>query len=196
MKERLGASMERKEDRRYIIGKNVNFTPIGLGSVGEAMKFQARIINGMEKKEFFTPLEPKEFIGPIKGRGGVYFLRHKHEDKDELIGLAVGACDIPGTLAEYNLPDDLPDDKVMLIDSVMVAKGYRGHGLQLQILAKLEEEAKKLGLNGLVATVHPENQYSLVNFEKAGYRVLHEANLHGGRRFVVMKEISSEQSLA
>ena len=174
-------------ERKYIIGENVDFTPIGLDSVDEAMKFQADIIDGMENKEFFTPLEEQEFIGPINGRGDVYFLRHK----GELIGLAVGACDIPETLAEYNLPDNLPDNNVMLIDSVMVAEGYRGHGLQLQILAKLEEEAKKLGLNGLVATVHPENQFSLVNFEKAGYRVLHEANLHGGRRFVVVKEISS-----
>lgn len=74
----------------------------------------------------------------------------------------------------------------------MVAEGYRGHGLQLQILAKLEEETKKLGLNGLVATVHPDNEYSRVSFEKAGYRVLHEANLHGGRRSVMMKKISSE----
>ena len=192
MKERLGASMERKEDRRYIIGDNVDFTPIGLGSVYKAMEFQKGIIAGMKNKKFFTPLKPKEFIDPIKGRGGVYFLHHN----DELIGLAVGACDIPEILAEYNLPDNLPDDKVMLIDSVMVAEGYRGHGLQLQILAKLEERAKQLELNGLVATVHPENQYSLRNFKKAGYRVSHEANLHGGRRYVVVKEISSEQSLA
>lgn len=190
MKEKLGASMERKEGKKceYIIEDNVDFTPIDLDSVDEAMEFQAYIIAGMKNQEFFTPLTDKEFIDPINGRGDVYFLRHK----GELIGLAVGACDIPGTLAEYNLPDNMPDDKVMLIDSVMVAEGYRGHGLQLQILAKLEERAKQLGLNGLVATVHPENQFSLVNFEKAGYRVSHEANLHGGRRYVVVKEISSE----
>ena len=45
--------MERKQDRRYIIGYNVDFTPIGLGSVGEAMEFQAGIIAGMKKPEFF-----------------------------------------------------------------------------------------------------------------------------------------------
>ena len=157
------------------------------------MEFQAGIIAGMKKPEFFTPLTDQEFIDPINGRGDVYFLRHndKLRHNDELIGLAVGACDIPGILEEYNLPDNMPNDKVMLIDSIMVTEDYRGHGLQLQILAELEERAKELGLNGLVATVHPDNKYSLDNFLKAGYHVLHEANLHGGRRFVVMKEISS-----
>lgn len=53
--------MGRKEGK-YIIGENVDFTPIDLDSVDEARKFQARIIKGMEKKSSLLRLKNKSLL--------------------------------------------------------------------------------------------------------------------------------------
>lgn len=167
--------------KRLVIGEKVSLVPIGLAQLDGALDFQADIIDGMDTKEFFTPLTREEFITPILGRDNVYFLRYN----DELIGLAVATCDVPEVLREYNIPYE----DVMLVDSIMVKKEFRGNGLQRQILELLEKKAKELGLKGMTATIHPENIYSLRNFLGMDYKVLHLAFLHGGERLVVFKEL-------
>lgn len=62
---------------------------------------------------------------------------------------------------EYLLDDTL---NVCILDSIMVEEKYRGSKLQLQIMTYLEEYAKKLKLKQIVATVHPDNSYSINNF--------------------------------
>ncbi|MDO4747245.1 MAG: GNAT family N-acetyltransferase [Candidatus Saccharibacteria bacterium] len=167
---------------KHVIGEDISFAPIGVERIGEAMKFQADIIKRMNNKDFFTPLTKQEFVKPIKGRDNVYFLTYKNE----LIGLAVATCDIPEILLDYKITDK----NVMLIDSIMIKKEFRGFGLQKQVLELLEKRVRELGLDGLVATVHPENIYSLRNFLEMGYLVLHSALLHGGERLVLCKKIA------
>jgi len=168
-------------EEKYIIGDNISFTPIDIKCIDEAMEFQAKIIEKMDNKDFFTPLTKQEFATPIKGRDNVYFLKYKNE----LVGLAVATCDIPEVLSGYRVPTK----NVMLVDSIMIKEEFRGFGLQKQVLGLLEKRAHELGLNGLVATVHPENIYSLRNFLKMDYSILHSAFLHGGERLVLIKKI-------
>ena len=168
-------------DDDYIITKNIDFVPIGIDEIDEAMKFQSEIIGEMDNKEWFTPLNRQEFTTPIEGRDNVYFLKYN----DELIGLVVATCDVPETLKEY----DLEDDNMMLVDSIMIKKEFRGHHLQKQILELLEKRTRELGLDGLVATVHPDNIYSKNNFVDCGYSVDHVAFLHGGNMLVFIKDI-------
>ncbi len=166
---------------KHVIGDDITFTPIDIGRIGEAMDFQAMIIEKMENKDFFTPLTKQEFVTPIKGRDNVYFLKYKNE----LIGLVVSTCDIPEVLSEYRIPSN----NVMLIDSIMIKEDFRGFGLQKQALSLLEKRARELDLEGLVATVHPKNIYSLRNFLEMNYSILHSAFLHGGERLVLVKRI-------
>ena len=77
----------------------------------------------------------------------------------------------------------------MLIDSIMVKDKYRGYGLQQQMLKYAYDRASKLGMDGLVATIHPDNKYSINNFIKDNYRLLHVLNIHGGKRNVMIKNI-------
>ncbi|MBR3209824.1 MAG: GNAT family N-acetyltransferase [Bacilli bacterium] len=77
----------------------------------------------------------------------------------------------------------------MLIDSIMVKDEYRGQGLQRKMLQFAQKQAEKLKMNGLVATVHPDNIYSLNNFVHEDYKVINRLNIHGGQREILLKEI-------
>ena len=176
IKKRYQHKLPGKTNRELIV------SAIGIEQIDEAMKFQAEIINIIGKKDLFTPLTKEEFLKPIVGLDNVYFLK----DCNEIAGMFVATCDEPELLEGY----ELHTQNVILIDSIMVAKKYRGKGLQRQILDFLKERGLILKKDGLVATVHPDNFYSLRNFLKCGYDIINTIpNIHGGERNIVFYEL-------
>ena len=145
----------------------------------KALAFQRRVIDGMNNKEWFTPLTRKEFLKPIMGRDNVYMLK---DGKNE-VALFVGTADFSDEIEEYGLTDN----NVLLVDSIMVAEEYRGRGLQRKILDFLFGRAQVLGVRALVATVHPDNVYSVNNFVKLGYEIVGKKKIHGGPRLILLK---------
>lgn len=81
--------------------------------------------------------------------------------------------------------------KVAHMDSVAILPKYRGHGLQYDLICKAEEVIRReTNYRILMATVHPENVYSLHNVQKLEYDVVAEAVKYGGYyRYVLLKEI-------
>ena len=135
----------------------------------------------MNNKEWFVSLTEEEFLNSINGRDNAYFFMHD----DKIVSLLVLTCDIPEVLEEYQLPSD----NYMLIDSIMVNSEYRGHKLQRQMLQFAYKRAMELKMDGLVATVHPNNTYSLKNFVEEDYKILHLLQIHGGPRDILVKNI-------
>ncbi len=168
---------------KYVMGENIDIEIVNENKLDGVLEFQKDIIDRMEHQEFFCPLTKEEFLEPIRGRDNVYFLKYNNET----IGLFVATCDIPNILEEYQLDNN----NVILIDSVMIREDFRGYGLQRQILDYLYNRAKELNLDGLVATVHPDNTYSLNNFLYCGYEIINKLTLHGGDRYVVFKNVAN-----
>ena len=80
--------------------------------------------------------------------------------------------------------------KVAHMETVAVASGFTGNGLQRKLLIEGEKAAAAMGLRHFMATVHPENHYSLSNFQRLGYKKIAEALKYGGlRRWVLEKSI-------
>lgn len=131
----------------------------------------------MENKDYFYPLTKEEFLTPILNKDNAYFIKKQNE----VIALFVATCDIPDVLKEY----ELSNYNVMLIDSIMVIEKFRGYGLQRKVLEFLFKRVKELKLDGLVATVHPDNIYSLNNFLSSGYEIINKLNIHGGPRYIL-----------
>ncbi len=104
----------------------------------------------------------------------------------ELIGIIILTCFIPNILKKYKLPNG----NYMLVGSIMVKDKYRGYGLQSQMLEYANKRAQDLKMDGLVATVHPDNIYSLNNFLNEGYQILHVLNIYGGIRNVMIKKLT------
>lgn len=75
------------------------------------------------------------------------------------------------------------------MESAAVHPAHRGKGLQGKLLAKAEEIEVFRGTGYLMATVHPDNIYSLRNLEAAGYLCIRETEKYGGLRRKVMCKV-------
>lgn len=76
------------------------------------------------------------------------------------------------------------------MESAAVHPAHRGKGLQGKLLQKAEEIEVSRGTRFLMATVHPDNVYSLRNLEATGYKCVLETEKYGGlRRKVLCKEL-------
>ena len=76
------------------------------------------------------------------------------------------------------------------MESTIVHPQYRGYHLQAQMAQEAEELLEKLPYKYLFATIHPDNQYSMNNMMRCGYRPVAQAKLYGGLdRVILLKEI-------
>lgn len=80
--------------------------------------------------------------------------------------------------------------KVAHMDSVVILPQFRGYGLQSKLILAVENVIlEETDYHILMATVHPDNKYSLNNMLKHGYEVAAEALKYGGfRRYIIKKE--------
>ena len=126
---------------------------------------------------------------------GFVLVAEGHSDKNhksELAGFFM--IDLPGQ-AEKNLGWDVglsavECEKAAIMDSVVVAGNWRGHGLQGKMLREAETELIRRGYRYFLATVHPDNAYSLNNMLRAGYKIKVTKEKYGGKlRHVLLKEI-------
>lgn len=120
-------------------------------------------------------------------------------------GISMVACDngkIVGVYLAYILRDDGTNfyqlvqdyfkntDNIIEIINYAVLENYRGMGLQTQMLLKVEELLKNTKYKKFVATVHPDNKYSLNNMLKNGYKIAMTTQLYGGLdRCIIVKNI-------
>lgn len=170
------------KERKWVINKNILLKEATGKDLGILMRFQESIIENMERKEFFQMLNEEEFLYPINDNGKVYLLY----DEDILIGFFVISVAPPMKMAgdyEFDISD------IAVFDAVMIKEEYRGSGLQRQAMEIAYDYAKDKGLKALVATVHPENFYSLNNCVIEDYKIIRKKNVHGGERLIVYKEI-------
>lgn len=80
--------------------------------------------------------------------------------------------------------------KVAHIESTAVLPNFRGHKLQKRLLEMAEQIEKEKHTKYLMATVHPDNIYSMRNFSDHGFICLLETKKYGGlRRNILLKEI-------
>ena len=97
-------------------------------------------------------------------------------------------------LAEDNLGRYLPDwseealMRVSHMESVAVLPKSRGQKIQKKLLSAAEEIEQKRETKYLMATVHPDNIYSVENLEQLGYQCLLETEKYGGRKRKIMSK--------
>lgn len=166
---------------------------ISVAENGEAMD-----IHGLMKK-VYDSLEDKSlfFCDDLN------YVRERMEDKGfaikaEYAGKIVGSLivNFPG-MDEDNLGRDisLPVQeykKVAHIESTVVDEKYRGYGLQDKMMNYAEEIIVAKGYVHLMATVSPDNTYSLRNFQKNGYKIMKVKEKYGGlMRAVLYKQQKS-----
>lgn len=84
--------------------------------------------------------------------------------------------------------------KVAHMDSVVILPQYRGNKLQYRLMAAAEDIlCRETDYTIWMATVHPDNKYSLGNAQAHGYEIVAEVIKYGGYpRYVLKKEKVSQ----
>ena len=93
-------------------------------------------------------------------------------------------------LGSYLEPDDSQLSLVAHMEIAMVRSSYRGNGLQKKLMEAAEEQLRSAGFRWLMGTAHPDNVYSVHNFEQLGYKLVTKALKYGGLpRYIFCKKI-------
>lgn len=81
--------------------------------------------------------------------------------------------------------------QTVYMDSAVVSPKFQGHHLQFRMLQNAEAQLKNQFKHCLcLATVHPDNRFSLNNMLKNGYEIQLTATLYGGLpRYVLLKDL-------
>lgn len=156
--------------------------------------------NGMERPEWFIADDRayiQEHIGhdPIAKKDFGFILKAitTIDGKEVIAGFFM--VDFPG-IGEKNLGHHLqmPEQelkRVAHMDSALVLPVYRGRKLQYRMIKEAERILQKETTYDIwMATIHPDNQYSLRNALAQGYQVVAEAMKYGGYpRYILKKEV-------
>lgn len=155
----------------------------------ELKKVMDEAIEVLQQKEWYVSDDIPFLERHIKEEG--YILKYVVDDK--IVAFLIVRYPI---FSNDNLGYYLPDitDEMLInvthIESVAVLPKFRGYKLQKKLLERAEKMEKEKHTKYLMATVHPDNIYSMRNFEEQGFFCLLETKKYGGlRRSILLKEI-------
>ncbi len=84
---------------------------------------------------------------------------------------------------------DIDYNKTIDYGPIFVSFNHLGYKLQLQMLKEEDRYSKKLGYNYAVSTIHPDNNYSIVNFIKDDFKLMSTKEFKRGIRNIYYKEL-------
>lgn len=147
----------------------------------------------MEQKEWFVADNADYTREMIRSGKGIGYMAVE-EETGALAGVFMTV--FPGD-SEENLGRDAglakeELSKVAHMDSVAVLREYRGNHLQYRLMQEAEQKLTKKGYRYLMCTIHPENQYSMQNAVKQGYRVVAQKEKYGGHLRNILLKICTE----
>ncbi|WP_455258720.1 N-acetyltransferase family protein [Peptoniphilus asaccharolyticus] len=102
------------------------------------------------------------------------------------------------SLAKYVQNLDIPDEPIVIMESVMVHEDARGRGVQNKSRDLLIEHVKEKGFGIMMSTVSPDNEPSFRNVLLSGFQLVELADVHadeekpeGWTRFIFYKNLNN-----
>lgn len=163
----------------------------GEADLDQVMELLEEIQKKMEYPEWFA-VDDREFMQERFADNGEGFAVIAQTEDGTVAGCFL--VDIPAE-DERNMGYDLGYTKEQRaftahMDMAVVSPSFRGYHLQDLMMEKCEEELKERGFVYLMATVHPDNRYSLQNVIKRGYKIMATKEKYGGLiRHILCKKI-------
>jgi len=169
----------------------INIRTAQLEDVEEIYNFIAKIYENIEEKSWYSYSKNIERYKLFINDGYSVVACHK--------GKIIGVC------LTYILRDDGTEfyqivkelykgtNDIIEVINYAVSENYRGMGLQNKMLLKIEDMLKDTKYKDFIATVHPDNKYSLNNMLKNGYKIAMKTKLYGGLdRCIIVKNIKED----
>ncbi len=154
--------------------KQFTIRELSFKNLSDILKLQDKCVKNLSDSSLFYPLTREELLESI------------HLDKvygafceEELVAVAVIVLNREGKRNIANEADCNPL-QTFTFDVIMVSPKWRGYGLQNIMLEQCIDLAKTRHINHIVATVSPDNSYSLNNFTKQGFEIISTSKKYGG----------------
>lgn len=127
----------------------------------------------------------KDNINFILKFGGKLWVYYRN---DEIVCTMLYIPSSKKSLKKFNLSYD--SNVVGECGPIMVNPKYVGNGLQYQMLEVLTKYCCSLNKKIIATTIHPQNQLSINNFLKCGYKYVDSFNFSRGPRNLYTKELN------
>ena len=151
-------------------------------SIDRYIDFIELVKRTMEHPEYLGDLKRKDLVKLLNENSLIYLYQ---------LGNIVIASSmiIPASKEELEEMEITTHDKVMELGPQAVFQDLRGNKIQQYMIDKMEHISKELGYLHTIATVHPDNKYSIKNIEEKGYHLLATKEFKRGIRNIYYKDI-------
>lgn len=163
--------------------QNIRIESAGLPDIPQIMQIIEEACQQIENPDWYS-VDDQAFMEAHIERNGFILkaVASGEESMDEIAGFLV--VRFPGNAADnlgkyLALPEE-EMERVAHMESAAVRSAYRGLGLQNQLMQYAEKMLEGTPYIHLLGTAHPDNCYSVRNFERLGYAVIAEDRKYGG----------------
>lgn len=170
--------------------RTFEFSLAQMKDIPNILTLMTTVKKAMPQKEWFVDDNEEYLYHLLHGHG--FILLAREEQTTHLAAFFM--VKYPG-ISEDNLGHHLNFSEEELqqcvhMDSCVVHPDFRGYHLQSRMASLAEQQIPQQSYRYLLATIHPDNYYSLNNMLRCGYHMVKEAYLYGGLpRVIIMKEL-------
>lgn len=170
---------------------NLKFRFLSKEDIDDILKLTGEINAKIKTRSIFSE-DTKEELEEVLDNGGHFLGVY---DGDDLIAYrSVKIPDEDSNVAKFIKNFEIPLDKVLINDTVVVKEDYRGRNLQNRTRDEIAKKFEDTQYTHRMGTVSPMNPHSFNNTFKSGYNIIgleklypDEHNPDGYYRFIVHK---------
>lgn len=167
------------------IDSNVNLSDLELGNIDldKYVTFVGNIKSDMNNPDWLGDFEKKDLEFLLGNGSNMWMYYHKGNFVCSMISIPASEREIKKFELSYDYRD------VIDYGPMVVSSKYRGNNFQYKMLLEQDEFARNNGYKYAVATVHPDNIFSINNLIKDNFVFVKQKNFTRGLRNIYVKEL-------
>ncbi len=164
--------------------KKFDFRMLEVADTTQILQLRNAIWDALEDKTLFA--QSSDFCISESLKNGFGFGVWQ---ENKLVACIICRCQ-DGEYAELLQYSGQQKEKTVELEDVFVNQQHRGQGLQKYLIQQAETYARKIDKSIILATVSPQNLFSIRNFENMGYDVVKSCMIYENlERYILQKRL-------
>lgn len=152
-------------------------------NIDEYIKYREEVKEHMEYPDWLGDFSKEDLESILKTGSKIWMY---YRDNEFICSMMMLPSD-DDAIAKFEL--DLDSKKVVDYGPMFVNYKYVGNGLQLKMLKELDRYCYEKGFRYAIATVHPDNTFSINNLVKDGFDMIRQREFTRGVRNIYLKKL-------